>query len=860
MTNSRGQSTNALFGFIRSILKLKNDFQCDHWVSVFDGPQNQKSREAIYTDYKAHRASMPPDLSYQIEWGRLWCDLYGIPNLSVPGVEADDTIGSIALWAKEGGYDVYVCTSDKDLAQIVQENISLLNTFKENQILDPAGVEAQFGVKPHQIVDYLSITGDSSDNVPGISGFGPKTAADLLRLHGTLDALYENPSLITGKKREVFIAEKENALMSRKLVTLHTDVDFPKDSTFFEHGQLKGEELKNFYLEMGFNTLLKELEPPKPVDNTVHYHLVNSEEELQSLLSRLKQEISIAFDTETDSEDPIKARVCGISFSFKEKEAFYIPLNGNLGRELVLNLLKPIFEDPSKQFFGHNAKYDLHVLQNEGIEVATIAFDTMLASYILNAHERRHNLDLLTLTLFNHTKIPIEQLIGKGKNQITMFEVPLETISTYACEDADYTFRLKNLFEKELKERGLETLFYQTEIPLIRVLNRMERKGMWIDQPFLKGLGSQVESELNHLTNQIFVMAGETFNLNSPKQLSQILFEKMGIKPPRKTKSGHSTDADVLEELKQEHPIAQKLIEYRALEKLRSTYIEKLPTQVFEKDQRIHSTFNQTVAATGRLSSQDPNLQNIPVRSEMGKKIREAFKPEKEGWSYLAADYSQIELRLLAHLSEDKTLIDAFLSNQDIHTATAASIFGVDIASVTPEMRQRAKAVNFGIIYGQGDFGLAQELGISRLEASEIIHLYFKKYERVHNYIQEQKELARRTGRARTLTGRERLLPEITSKNIQIRNAAERLAVNTPLQGTQADLIKMAMIVIDQKIREKNLKGFMVLQIHDELLFEIPDSELPIFKELVQFHMQNIFQLKVPLNVDIHTGKNWKEC
>lgn len=860
MTNSRGQSTNALFGFIRSILKLKNDFQCDHWVSVFDGPQNQKSREAIYTDYKAHRASMPPDLSYQIEWGRLWCDLYGIPNLSVPGVEADDTIGSIALWAKEGGYDVYVCTSDKDLAQIVQENISLLNTFKENQILDPAGVEAQFGVKPHQIVDYLSITGDSSDNVPGISGFGPKTAADLLKLHGTLDALYENPSLITGKKREVFIAEKENALMSRKLVTLHTDVDFPKDSTFFEHGQAKGEELKNFYLEMGFNTLLKELEPPKPVDNTVHYHLVNSEEELQSLLSRLKQEISIAFDTETDSEDPIKARVCGISFSFKEKEAFYIPLNGNLGRELVLNLLKPIFEDPSKQFFGHNAKYDLHVLQNEGIEVATIAFDTMLASYILNAHERRHNLDLLTLTLFNHTKIPIEQLIGKGKNQITMFEVPLETISTYACEDADYTFRLKNLFEKELKERGLETLFYQTEIPLIRVLNRMERKGMWIDQPFLKDLGSQVENELNHLTNQIFVMAGETFNLNSPKQLSQILFEKMGIKPPRKTKSGHSTDADVLEELKQEHPIAQKLIEYRALEKLRSTYIEKLPTQVFEKDQRIHSTFNQTVAATGRLSSQDPNLQNIPVRSEMGKKIREAFKPEKEGWSYLAADYSQIELRLLAHLSEDKTLIDAFLSNQDIHTATAASIFGVDIASVTPEMRQRAKAVNFGIIYGQGDFGLAQELGISRLEASEIIHLYFKKYERVHNYIQEQKELARRTGRARTLTGRERLLPEITSKNIQIRNAAERLAVNTPLQGTQADLIKMAMIVIDQKIREKNLKGFMVLQIHDELLFEIPDSELPIFKELVQFHMQNIFQLKVPLNVDIHTGKNWKEC
>lgn len=860
MTNSRGQSTNALFGFIRSILKLKNDFQCDHWVSVFDGPQNQKSREAIYADYKAHRASMPPDLNYQIEWGRVWCDLMGIPNLSVPGIEADDTIGSIALWAKEGGYDVFVCTSDKDLCQIVQENISILNTFKENQILDPAGVEAQFGVKPNQIIDYLSITGDSSDNVPGVSGFGPKTAADLLKQHGSLDALLENPSLISGKKRDIFIQEKERAVLSRQLVTLHTDVDFPKDKTFFQHGSPKLEELKSFYLEMGFNSLLKELEPPKPIDTAVHYHLVNSEEDFQKLLERLKKETVIAFDTETNSEDPIKATACGVSFAFQEKEAFYIPLNGALPRESILTQLKPIFEDRSKQFFGHNVKYDLHILQNEGIEVGTIGFDTMLASYILNAHERRHNLDLLSLTLFNHTKIPIDNLIGKGKNQISMFDVPLETISTYACEDADFTFRLKNLFDKELKERGLESLFYQTEVPLIRVLNRMERKGMWIDQPFLKGLGSQVEEELNHLTQSIYGMAGEEFNLNSPKQLSAILFEKMGIKPPRKTKSGHSTDADVLEELKQEHPIAQKLIEYRALEKLRSTYIDKLPSQVFEKDGRIHSTFNQTVAATGRLSSQDPNLQNIPVRSEMGKKIREAFKPEKPGWSYFSADYSQIELRLLAHLSEDKTLIDAFLSNQDIHTATAAQIFGLDIASVTPEQRQRAKAVNFGIIYGQGDFGLSQELGISRFEAAEIIHLYFKKYERVHNYLQEQKELARKTGRARTLTGRERLLPEITSKNIQIRLAAERLAVNTPLQGTQADLIKMAMIEIDQKLRDKNLKGFMVLQIHDELLFEIPDEEIPIFKELVPFHMQNIFQLKVPLNVDIHIGKNWKEC
>ena len=612
---------------------------------------------------------------------------------------------------------------------------------------------------------------------------------------------------------------------------------------------------------MDFHSLIKELDQSAPaVEEKVAYHLVNDENAFKSLLRMLEKHTEICFDTETTSEYPLKAELVGISFAVDKKEAWYVPFNGSIPPAKVLGALKPLFENPEKSFYGHNVKYDLHLLRNYGIVIKNLSFDTILASYILNAHERRHNLDHLSLALFEKVKIPIHDLIKKGKKQISMREVPLEKIADYACEDADYTVRLKHRFQKELEERGLQKVFYEIELPLVPVLADMERNGIFLDAPQLEKLQGKVASELKGLQETILEMAGEEFNLNSPKQLSHILFEKMGIRPPRKTETGFSTDADVLEQLQWDFPIAKKLLEWRSLEKLRSTYIEKLPAEISPRDGRIHCNFNQTVAATGRLSCQDPNLQNIPVRTELGREIRAAFRPEKAGWSYLSADYSQIELRLLAHLSEDQSLIDAFLNHQDIHARTAADVMGVALDQVTKEMRHHAKAVNFGILYGQGEYGLSQELGISRQAAAHFIQRYFARFPGVKLFIQKCKDEAKRTGRATTLTGRERLIPEINSKNGQIRQAAERLAVNTPLQGTAADLIKLAMLQIDRKLKERQTRGFMVLQIHDELIFEIPDEEIPFFKDIIPKYMQSVFELKVPLVADVLVGKNWKEC
>ena len=859
MTNGQGQSTNALFGFIRSYLKLCKDFGPEHIVSVFDGPQNALSRETVYADYKAHRQKMPPDLAYQIDWARQFCDLMGIANLSVPGVEADDTMGSIALWAEKNGYEVLLCTSDKDLAQLVTDKIKILNTFKENLVIGPREAEEIYGVRPEQMIDFLAITGDASDNVPGIPGFGPKTAVELIKEFGTLENLLNNVDKVkSAKKQEVIVQHKESALMSRKLVEIHTQVEFPKDVNFFLLKEPHTEPLKEFYTYMHFNSLVKELKEEKKEEAPVHYHLVNDEEAFRELVKKIAEAQEVAFDTETTSEEPMKAELVGLGFGFKEHEAWYVPLNGVL--QDVLGRLKPLFEDSKRAFFGHNIKYDYHVLLNHGIEIKNISFDTMLASYVLHANERRHNLDYLALNLFGKVKTPISDLIGKGKHQIGMKEVEIAKVSEYGCEDVDYTFRLKNRFQEELKKRELERLYYDVEIPLVKVLARMERKGIFLNQGLIEEYGKEIQVDLRRLSMAIYELAGEEFNINSPKQLSQILFTKMGIKPPRRTATGHSTDSDVLEMLRWDYPIAEKLLEYRTLEKLRSTYIEKLPTEILPKTGRIHCTFNQTVAATGRLSCQDPNLQNIPIRTEAGRKIREAFRPGKEGWSYVSGDYSQIELRLLAHLSEDPTLIQAFHDNQDIHASTASRIFNIPLEEVSKDLRYKAKAVNFGIIYGQGEFGLSQNLGISRKEAKEFIERYFERYPQVKEFIQACKEEAVKTGKATTLTGRQREIPEIHSKNMQIRAAAERLAINTPLQGTAADLIKIAMLKIDEELEKKKSDGAMILQIHDELVFECPDSEIPYFKEIVPRLMSQVFTLKVPLVVDISVGKNWKEC
>ncbi|MBS0623349.1 MAG: DNA polymerase I [Verrucomicrobia bacterium] len=858
MTNAAGESTHALFGFIRSVLKLLKEHHPSHIVAVYDGPDNKRSRTEIYQDYKANRVRDYEDLPEQIAISKQFCDLMGIHHVELDGVEADDTIGSIATWAAQQGVSVRICTSDKDLCQLVTDDVHLLNPWKDYAVLDPQGVEENFGVKPSQIADYLGMVGDSSDNIPGVPGFGPKTVAPLLQQYGTIENVLAHVDEISGKKKQQTLREEASqALLSKQLATIQTQLSFPQSPNFFAKQPVQEQGLRSFYLQMGFHSLIKELEihAPSCSNEVLHYHLVDDLNGLQQLIAKMESHDHLAFDCETTSLDVMQALPIGIGFCFQAKEAYYVPFNGKLG-EKARELLAPFLKQ--HMFFGHHTKYDCHVLVNVGIEVAHLSFDTILASYLLNPSARSHSLDNLCLDIFGKVKIPIKDLIGTGKKQISMDQVPLEKVCQYCCEDVDYTFRLKQHFEKQLHEEKLDSLLYDLELPLSKLLLKMERAGVYLDINHLKDLGSMVMQQLNEVQEEVFSLSGESFNLNSPKQLAAILFEKLKIKPLKKTATGYSTNADVLEDLAINYPIAEKILIYRSLEKLRSTYIESLPNQVNLKTERVHPTFNQVVTATGRLACQDPNLQNIPVRTPLGKKIREAFRPQKMGWSYLSADYSQIELRLLAHFSEDPTLINAFEHAQDIHAHTAALMF--EKQHVTSEERRAAKAINFGIIYGQQAYGLARELHIDIHKAADFIQAYYRRYPKVFEYIQNSIEQARRTGKAVTMIGRQRSIPDLNSANTHLRAAAERLAVNTPLQGSAADLIKKAMLAIDQQLQNKKLKSFLILQIHDELIFEAPDEELEALKPLVKETMENIFTLKVPLVVDVAIGKNWGQC
>lgn len=863
MTNGKGESTNALYGFIRSVAKLFKECKPTHAVAVFDGPNNAKKRKELYEPYKAHRLAMPSDMRQQIERAHEFCKLMGIPYLNLPEAEADDVMGSIAKWASRRGSNVYLCTSDKDLCQLVDEKVFILNASKDHQLVDAAEVERVHGVPPVKMIDYLAIVGDSSDNVPGLPGFGPKTAADLLGSLGSLDYILTHPEKVPGKKKQETIeGYKSQALLSRELVTIDTGVPFPETEEFFRLQPIEKDELKRFYAEMNFNSLIKELgelTKGSAADEKTDYRLVDDESSFNRLLAYLSTQTDICFDTETTSIHPILAELVGIGFGVESKTTWYVPVNGALGLQKVLAGVKPLFENPSIGFYGHNVKYDYHILANYGILVQNISFDTILASYLLNSHNRQHSLDFLTLENFDKVKIPTSDLLGKGKNQCTMREVPIEKVSVYCCEDVDYTCRLKELLEKQLAQRQLDRLYFTVELPLMPILASMERRGIYLDVPLLKEMSSSIIIEIDALAQRIHRMAGVEFNINSPLQLKKILFEHLAIPYPKKRAVSQSTGEEILE-LLTDYPIAAAILEYRKLEKLRSTYLDALPLSVNPKTRRIHCTFNQSVAATGRLSCQDPNLQNIPVRTTAGKKIREAFRPEHAGWSYVSADYSQIELRLLAHLSEDPYLLSAFQMGEDIHASTAAAIYHIPIEEVTKEQRHNAKAVNFGIIYGQQAFGLSQGLSITSAEAAAFIETYFKKFTKVKEFIDSCKASAHATGKAVTYTGRERLIPEIHSSNGMLRAQAERLAVNTPIQGFAADLIKMAMIRVENVVRREGLKGFMILQIHDELIFEVPDEELPAFKLLVQDAMENVFKLKIPLSVDIAIGKNWKEC
>lgn len=860
MTNTKGESTNALFGFIRSLLKLIKDFKSENIVAVFDGPDNTQNRKNLYSEYKSHRKKMPEDLGHQIDWAKKFCHLSGIPLLTIDGVEADDTIGNIALWAEKNYPSVYLCTTDKDMAQLVTEKINLLNTYKDNFILGPKEVEETFGVPPSLISDWLAMTGDASDNVPGISGIGPKTAADLLKQYGSLDNLLDQASTIPGKKGLLIQEQKEMAKLSKQLVSIHLDIDIPKDPEFFQIKSKQSSDLLEFLKSMNFNSLIKELGVSQTIEASKTYKLVECEEDLNSLISTLREAKTFAIATLTTHSHPLMGTLVGIAFSFEPHKAFYLPFNGSLSFQQAITVLKPLLEDPSIALFGHNIKHDLLVLKNNGIEPKNVCFDTILASYILNSNERQHYLEALCLKYFGKTKPTLEDLTGKGKKQIGALSLPIEKVKDYCGEIVDYIVQLKAIFKKELEERGLKDLFETLELPLVGVLAEMEFQGIYLDVEKLEKAKEKVLGEIEELKKTIFEIAGVEFNLNSPKQLGEVLFQKLNIHPPKKTTTGFSTSAEILESLKNEHPIAEKLLEYRTLEKLRSTYIEKLPEEVNPKTHRIHTTFNQFVAATGRLSSQDPNLQNIPVRNEAGLIIRESFKPENENWRFLSLDYSQIELRLLAHFSQDPVLKAAFIQGEDIHRTTAASVFNLPLQEVTPSMREFSKAVNFGIIYGQGPFGLSQVLKIDQYQAKSFIQTYFDRFPKVREFLEACKEEARKKGKAVTFTGRERAIPEIQNRNPQIRALGERLAVNTPLQGGAADLIKMAMLEIQKEIKKLGLKGYMILQIHDELIFEVPEEEIAIFEKVIKHKMETAYLFDIPLVANVSIGKNWKEC
>jgi DNA polymerase I len=872
MTNDKGQSTSALFGFIRSVKKLIEDFSPDYLVCVFDGPDNKKARQALYAEYKMHRKGAPEDLFPQFALTNEFCKFYGIPTLCIENVEADDTMASVATWARSHeNMEIYLCTSDKDLFQLVEKHIFVVLPNKDNLIVDREKVKELFGVYPEQMLDYLSIVGDASDNIPGLPGFGPKTAVELLEKFKSLDEILKHPEKIPGpKKQQILREEQDKALLSRELATLNYKIEIPKTKSFYRLKTPDLTLLAEFFQQMNFMKFLKEIgtvkkeesdkEEVKEKEERIDYHLINDEKSFLHLLNHLSKESELCIDTETNSLNPLKAKLVGIGFCIKPQEGWYVALNGNIEEKTIINSLTDFFHSSSIKFYGHNIKYDLHVLANLGIHIKHLSFDTMIASYLISPQHRRHNLDLLSLEYFGKVKISYQDLTEKDKKKIPLQDVELEKVAEYCCQDVDYTCRLKKLFEKELKKLDLDKVNEEIEIPLIPVLAKMERKGIFIDEKKFEKLNNEISLELEIIEKKIYEEVGHKFNINSPKQLSDVLYLELKLPAPARKKTAFSTSADVLDKLASDSPFVEKILKYRTLQKLYSTYIEALPQQINSDTKRIHPTFNQSVTATGRLSCQDPNLQNIPVRTKEGKKIREGFRPQKEGWSYVDADYSQIELKLLAHFSKDPELIRAFKHNEDIHAYTASLVYKIDIKEVTPKMRSIAKAVNFGTIYGQGAYGLSQLLNIPFAEAQEFIKTYFERYTEIESFIEKCKKEAYETKVAKTLFGRRRPIPEIDSKNPSLRHGAERLAINTPLQGTAADIIKLAMIAIDKEIEKEKLEGFMILQIHDELIFEVPDKEIDMFEKLVRDKMEKVVKLEVPLTVDLQVGKNWGEC
>jgi DNA polymerase-1 len=902
LINSKGQNTSAIYGFVTFLNKILEEENPDYIAVVFD-TNKPTFRHQEYKEYKATRQKMPEDLFAQLDTLKDVVKAYNIPVVEVDGYEADDVMGTLAKKAEDENVETYLVTSDKDFMQLVSDKTRIYKPGKggnEVEVVDVDGVLQKFGVPPALVTDVLGLTGDSSDNVPGVPGIGEKTAIPLVQQFGSIEEIYTQLEKIPQKGvKQKLLENKDKAMLSKRLVTIHTEVPLKLDFHTMKSGEKDTVSLLRLFESLEFKSLARKLREsgvektphdatssfPPPADlsdmtkDQHTYALVKNQTQFFDFCARLKNAPRFVFDTETTSTHDLHTSLVGISISLRPREAVFVSvvsespgetdLFGNaavtissdkgLPAESVIAQLKPFLESSRILKIGHNLKFDINVLSQYGVAVSGPLFDTMIASYTLRA-DGRHGLDDVAREYLNYKMVSYEDLTGAGKSQKDIRDVPLQSLSDYSCEDADITFRLYEIFKTRLAKEGMNRLCEDIEFPLVAVLARMEQAGVGIDVQYLQDMSKELERQLDNLTREIHSLAGEPFNVNSTQQLSDVLFNRLKLRTVRKTKTGFSTDVGVLEELVDEHPIVQKLLEYRQLAKLQSTYVEALPKLIHPRTGRVHTSFNQTVAATGRLSSSDPNLQNIPIRTEIGRSIRRAFIPSHPDGLILSADYSQIELRVMAHMSGDEGLAEAFRNREDVHATAAAKVFGVPLNDVTRDMRRKAKEVNFGIMYGIGPYGLATRLEITQTEAKEIIARYFERFPKVKQYINETIDMARRKGYVETLLGRRRYVPDINSRNQNIRSNAERQAINMPIQGTAADMIKIAMIRIDEAIRRAHMMSAMILQVHDELVFEIRANEEAKMRKLVTEYMAKALELSVPVEVEIGVGKNWLEA
>lgn len=877
LTSPKGVPTNAIHGVTNMLRKLISDYHSDYITVVFDAPGGT-FRNELYAEYKAHRPPMPDDLRVQIEPLHQIIKVMGLPLIIESGIEADDVMGVLAKQAEAQGYQVIISTGDKDMAQLVNDNIILENTMS-NTRMDIQGVIDKFGVRPDQIIDYLALVGDSVDNIPGVPNCGPKTAAKWLAQYETLDNLIAHADEIKGKIGDNLRASLEQLPLAKQLTTIVCDVELPYSMADLRQKPADTECLISLLSELGFSTWIKLLsdkpaaekkaDKPEETDQASrNYDTILTADQFDHWLTKLDKSDLFAFDTETTSLDYAKAEIVGVSFATEAGHAAYLPMAHDypgapeqLNRTGTLTKLKPLLENPGKHKLGQHLKYDAHVLANHGISLRGIHHDTMLESYVLNSTATKHNMDDIAKHYLGVATIHYEDITGKGAKQIPFQEVALEQAAEYAAEDADITLQIhQTLINKLEQEPSLLKLYEDIEIPLINVLTRIEANGVLIDSAMLAQQSMEIASKVISIEQHAHNLAGKVFNIGSPKQIQEILYNQLKLPVLKKTPTGQpSTDESVLQDLAVDYELPKLILEYRGLSKLKSTYTDKLPQQISDKTGRVHTSYHQAVAATGRLSSTDPNLQNIPIKSEEGRKIRQAFIAQP-GYKIVAADYSQIELRIMAHLSGDDGLLNAFNEGLDVHRATAAEVFGVAPEQVTNDLRRSAKAINFGLIYGMSSFGLAKQLGLGRSEAQSYIDLYFARYPGVKNYMDIIRVQARQQGYVETLFGRRLYLPEINSKNNNLRQYAERTAINAPMQGTAADIIKRAMIATDKWLISDKADALMIMQVHDELVFEIAEDKLDAYKETIRNLMATAAELTVPLVVDIGVGNNWDEA